>query len=80
MLELARAGAVEVHVKTYGIAWALLVYEWLYEGNLIGPYGVIPRKAGTFISTRRGRGQRGAVLLLASTGSTATRSARPGAG
>ncbi|MFI6521053.1 NAD(P)-dependent alcohol dehydrogenase [Spirillospora sp. NPDC050679] len=42
VLDLARAGAIEVHVETYGIDEAPLAYERLHEGKVNGRAVILP--------------------------------------
>ncbi|WP_370068329.1 NAD(P)-dependent alcohol dehydrogenase [Streptacidiphilus sp. MAP5-3] len=42
VLDLARAGAVDVHVETYGMDEAPLAYERLHEGRITGRAVILP--------------------------------------
>ncbi len=42
VLDLARAGAVDVHVETYGIDDAPLAYERLHAGKINGRAVIVP--------------------------------------
>ncbi|WP_229847120.1 zinc-binding dehydrogenase, partial [Kitasatospora griseola] len=42
VLDLARAGAIDVHVETYGIDEAPLAYERLHAGRIDGRAVILP--------------------------------------